>query len=886
MCIDLTSLNKACPKDNFPLPRIDKIIDISAGCEVMSLLDCFSGYHQIYMKEEDKASTNFITPFGTYCFIRMPEGLKNAGSTFSRLTKTVLESQVGWNIFTYVDDIVVASKNKADHLADLAETFANMRDVRLRLNPEKCVFEVRQGKILGYLVSHCGIEANPTKIQAIINMTPPQSARDVQRLTGRLAALNRFISKSAERSLPFLKTLRGTKDFAWGLEQAATFASLKQHLSDLAILTSLDPSLPLLLYIAASPHAVSAALVQEQNREGTTRQCPVYYVSEVLTASKCNMTELEKISYAVVMASRKLRHYFEAFKVRVTSDRGLGELFRNLEVSVQIAKWATELSGYHITFEPRTSIKSQVLADFIVDWAGPVTQQNKPVEKVWTIHCDGAWCHVGAGAAAVITSPTGVKHRYAARLSFALKSDRCTNNVAEYEAIILGLRKLRALGIITCIIKTDSKVVVGQVEKEYSAKDHAPMQYLMAVRSLESQFKGFTLQHVDRAKNEEADALAKAAARGEALPSDVFYHVIGTLAVRSPEGLQITNDTEGHRIVNLIMTEDWWAPITLFLQGYYDPSDVNEDKCLKRRSRDFAIIEGQLYKKGVSQPMLKCVTETEGIQILREVHSGTCGSHSGPRALAAKVIRQGFYWPAIICTANRVTRSCKACQKFSPRSGNPSQFTKLIAHTWPLQRWGLDIVGPLPMAQGNLKFTFVAVEYFTKWIEARAVSTITSKTAQKFFWQNIVCQFGVPSKLTFDNGKQFDSQDFRDFYFSIGTKLAFASVYHPQSNGVVERANDKIFTAIKKRLLDDRKGKWADQLPEVVWSLNTTECRVTGFTPFHLLYGSEAMTPQEIKHGSPRTSASAIPDVDEPTSKDLINGDLVFALQALNKYQA
>jgi hypothetical protein len=147
------------------------------------------------------------------------------------------------------------------------------------------------------------------------------------------------------------------------------------------------------------------------------------------------------------------------------------------------------------------------------------------------------------------------------------------------------------------------------------------MQYLTAVRGLERQFKGFTLQHVDQAKNEEADTLAKTAARGKAFPSDVFYHVIGTLAVRSPEGLQITNDTEGHHIVNLIMTEDWRAPITLFLQGYYHPSDVNEAKRLKHRSRDFAIIEGQLYNKGVSQPMLKCVTETEGIQILCEVHS-------------------------------------------------------------------------------------------------------------------------------------------------------------------------------------------------------------------------------------------------------------------------
>jgi ribonuclease HI len=518
------------------------------------------------MKEEDKASTSFITPFGTYCFLRMPEGLKNAGSTFSRLTKSVLESQVGRNIFTYMDDIVIASRNKEDHLDDLTDTFANMRYARLRLNPEKCVFGVRQGKILGYLVSHRGIEANPTKIQAIINMTPPQSTRDVQRLTGRLAALNRFISMSAERSLPFLKTLRGAKDFAWGPEQAVAFASLKQHLSELEILTSLDSLLPLLLYVAASPHAVSAALVQEQDREGTTRQCPVYYVSEVLTTSKCNMTELEKKYYAVVMAPCKLRHYSEAFKVRVTSDRGLGELFRNSEASARITKWAAELSGYHITFEPRTAIKSQVLADFIVDWTGPTWQQEEPSEKVWTIHCDGAWCHAGAGVAAIITSPTGVKHRYAARLSFALESDRCTNNIAEYEAIILGLHKLRALGVTTYIVKIDSKVVAGQVEKEYSAKDPTLMQYLTAVHSLEKQFKGFTLQHVDRARNEEADALAKAAARGETLPSDVFYHIIGTPAVRNPEGLQVTNDAEGHHIVNLIITEDWRAPITLFLQ--------------------------------------------------------------------------------------------------------------------------------------------------------------------------------------------------------------------------------------------------------------------------------------------------------------------------------
>jgi ribonuclease HI len=240
---------------------------------------------------------------------------------------------------------------------------------------------------------------------------------------------------------------------------------------------------------------------------------------------------------------------------------------------------------------------------------------------VWTIHCDGAWCHGEAGAAAIITSPTGVKYRYATRLSFALESDRCTNNIAEYEAVILGLHKLRALSVTTCIIRIDSKVVSSQVEKEYSAKDPARMQYLTVVRSLERQFKGSTLQHVDRAKNEEADALAKAAAKGEALPSDVFYHVIGTPAVHNPEGLQITQDTEGHNIVNLIMSEDWRALITLYLQGHYHPSDRNEAKRLKHRSRDFALVEGQLYKNGIIQPMLKCITVTPQV-LLRVSTSG------------------------------------------------------------------------------------------------------------------------------------------------------------------------------------------------------------------------------------------------------------------------
>jgi hypothetical protein len=217
MCIDFTDLNKACPKDEFPLPRIDSLVDAAASSELMSLLDCYSGYHQIWMKKEDEPKTSFITTSGTYCYLRMPEGLKNVGGSFSRMTVNVLHSQIGRNVLTYVDDvIVIKSMKQENHIADLQETFANFRQAGLKLNSEKCVFGVKKGKFLGCLVSTKGIEANPNKIEAILRMEPPNTKKGAQRLAGRLTSLNRFISRSAERNLPFFEILKSAEVFEWG----------------------------------------------------------------------------------------------------------------------------------------------------------------------------------------------------------------------------------------------------------------------------------------------------------------------------------------------------------------------------------------------------------------------------------------------------------------------------------------------------------------------------------------------------------------------------------------------------------------------------------------------------------------------------------------------
>jgi hypothetical protein len=169
----------------------------------MALLDYFSGYHQIWFHQEDEEKTSFITSFGTYYYVRMPEGLCNVGPTFCRMMKVTLKDQVGRNVLSYVDDIMVASK-KTSYIFDLTETFTNMCEAKLKLNHDKCVFRVTRGKVLGCLVFTKGIEASPDKIKAILQMEPPQTRKEVQKLTCCIAALNRFIAKLAERSLPFL----------------------------------------------------------------------------------------------------------------------------------------------------------------------------------------------------------------------------------------------------------------------------------------------------------------------------------------------------------------------------------------------------------------------------------------------------------------------------------------------------------------------------------------------------------------------------------------------------------------------------------------------------------------------------------------------------------
>jgi hypothetical protein len=338
--------------------------------------------------------------------------------------------------------------------------------------------------------------------------------------------------------------------------------------------------------------------------------------------------------------------------------------------------------------------------------------------------------------------------------------------------------------------------------------------------------------------------------------------------------------------ISPVHSEDWRTEIISFLQGNCLSDDEAYNKRMEARTKPYVIIEGELYKHGVYSPLLKCLSRTEGIELLKEIHAGLCGSHIGSRPLLGKVFRQGFYWPKTASDATDLDQKCENCQKCARDQKQPSSLTQLIQPTWPLQRWGLDLLGPLPPAQGNLRYVVVAVEYFSKWIEAKPLATITSVTFQKFFWQNIVCRFGVQKAITVDNGTQFDAEAFKEFCDQIDTKIHFASVRHLESNGLVERANGIIMTGIMKLIFNQPRGKWPEELIEVVWSHNTTVSKSTGFTPFKLLFGDEAITPEEAKTRSIRTTASTEDEANYHVTKDTIEGVRLKVVENINKYQA
>ena len=336
----------------------------------------------------------------------------------------------------------------------------------------------------------------------------------------------------------------------------------------------------------------------------------------------------------------------------------------------------------------------------------------------WILNTDGASSSEGSGAGLVLVDPSGIELTYALRLNFP-----STNNEAEYEALLAGLRMAREMKVEKLEVRIDSLLVVNQMKGEYEAKGKKMKKYLREVNQLVKQFKKCQVSHVPRSKNKKADALSK-------LASLTFAHLTKKVLVEVLEKSSI----EEREVKDVVIEEEtsWMTPIADFLSKGKLPENKDEAWRLKAKAKQYVIQDGVLYKKAYLAPLLRCVGSIQSNYLIREIHMGMCGNHAGPRAVVSKIMNLGYYWPTMHNDAQEEIKKCEACQIHSPIQHSPKENLVPIMAAWPFHKWGMDIVGPFPEGKGKVKFLLVAVDYFTKWPEVKPLARITGEQVIEF----------------------------------------------------------------------------------------------------------------------------------------------------------
>ncbi|GJX60396.1 reverse transcriptase domain-containing protein [Tanacetum coccineum] len=576
---------------------------------------------------------------------------------------------------------------------------------------------MQEGTFLGYKVNTDGLKVCPDKADAILSLPSLRCLKDVQKLNGKLASLNRFLSKSVEKSLPFFKTLKKcTKkgDFQWTQEAEVAFKQMKKLIAKLPMLTAPKEKRGANHVLGRGQGSYQRSL---NDRKGRQANAGVLCESRPTRAGD-QLHPHGKIS--VSLAQRKqvvekiLPSTYSSCNHR-SADKATVVKLRNQWEDAKVK----EESSDELMTEPKT------------------------LPEPWTLFTDGSSCVDGSRAGLILTNPEGVEFTYAMRFRF-----EATNNEAEYKALLTGLRIAEQMGV-----------------KKPSNKH------------------GLTAcsQPVPRSENKKADALSKIASTSFAhLSKQVLVEELKEKSINEKEVLDVVEE-DGHT---------WMTPICEYLTKEILLEDKKKARVVRRKASRYAVINGTLYKKSFLGPWLRCVRPLQANYVLREIHEGSCSMHSVPRSVIAKAIRTGYYWPTMHADARKLIRECNNCQ-------------------------GIDIAGPFPEGPGKVNFLIMVIDYFTKWIEAKPVATITGKQVKKFVWDNIVCRFGLPGEIVSDNGKQFCENPFKDWCEKLCIRQCFASVKHPQTNGLVERANRSLGEGIKARL-DERSKDWMGELSHVL----------------------------------------------------------------------
>uniref|UniRef100_A0A2N9F1Z7 Uncharacterized protein n=1 Tax=Fagus sylvatica TaxID=28930 RepID=A0A2N9F1Z7_FAGSY len=892
-CVDFRDLNKACPKDEFPLPNMDLLIDSAAGHAMFSFMDGFSGYNQILMSPKDAEKTAFRTPIGNFYYTVMPFGLKNAGATYQRTMTAMFHDMMHREIEDYVDDIVVKSKKREDHLTILRRVFERCRLYKLRMNPLKCAFGVAAGKFLGFLVHQRGIDVDPTRASAIASMKPPTTHKELKSFLGKLSYIRRFIPGLAAVTSSFAPLLKKGVPFRWSLECQQAFERVQDIMAKLPTVCAPIFGKPLRLYLASNDQAIGALIAQEDN-EGvrTTRllSSPTLFPSSQSPA--------------------------------------------NDEISSHQKSAATSCADRQTCTVAAAGEDSSSISDEVPGEVNEVLMADV-TDATWTLRFDGSSTAASSGAGIVLFRNDGEAIPKSFKLDFP-----CSNNVAEYEAYLTGLAVAWEMGIKHLKVVGDSNLIVCQARGEFSLKEPSLAPYRALAQKLEEKFVTFEIEHAQRNENRYADALAtlgsQMAFEGEKIDITInkkvrpitellkkefeelsldeedwrmplkaklvspvaaadfkeikdYTLISGELYRRLPGGIlarcisiqeakrklveihektcegggeislyrrlqrlgyywpnmskeaadlqsqcsncQLQHDNE--EVYTTFTSADWRVPFLEYFLGGILPQAHKEAYRLKRLASRYFVEGGTLFRKGYHGEPLRCLSASESQMVMKEAHAGECGEHQGKKRLYQRLLTLGYYWPTMRKDTADFVKTCHTCQVQADLIHTHPTNLQNMTTPWPFHTWGLDLIGPIGPASGGHIWILVATEYFTKWVEAISLRKATGAAVANFIREHIITRFGIPYKLISDNGTPFVNKDVRELLEHYQVKHRRSTPYYPQGNGQAEATN-RMLLRILSKMVFDYGSNWNSHLADVLWAYRSSPKDSHGFHSFFI----------------------------------------------------
>ncbi|KAK5826635.1 hypothetical protein PVK06_021561 [Gossypium arboreum] len=603
------------------------------------------------------------------------------------------------------------------------------------------------------MVSEKGIEIDPDKVKAIQELPPLRTQKEVRGFLERLNYIIQFISQLTEKCDPIFRLLKKHNPGVWDKECQKTFDKVKQYLSNAPVLTPPSPDKPLILYLTVFENSIGCVLGQHD--ESGKKERAIYYLSKKFIKCETRYSFIEKLCCALIWTTRRLRQYMLYHTTWLISKMDpLKYLMESAALNGRMARWKILLSEFDIVHVNHKAVKESAIADFLAsraledyeplnfdfpneDLMYIATTEEDPQEgHPWKLNFDEASNAVGNGIGEVLVSPNGDHYPFTSKLDFD-----CTNNMAEYEACIMGIRAAIEHKIKVLEAYGDSALVIYQLKGEWETRDPKLINYRRLILELIKEFDDIVFCYLPREENQMVDALATLASMIKVNKQEDVKPIQMSIYEASAHCYNLEEEEEND-------DHPWYHDILRYVKNreYLDQATKNDKRTLRRLASDYVLDREILYKRRKDQVLLRCVDAIEAKKILEEVHEDVCGTHANGFTMARQIMRFGYYWSTMEGDCINYAKRCHKYKIFGDK---------------------------------------------INWVEAASYAKVTKSAVSKFLKKEIICRYGMPKRIIFDNALNLNNSMIADVCSQFKIRHHNSSSYRPKMNGAVEAANKK-----------------------------------------------------------------------------------------------